>query len=324
VAGRRVAVPNNVCLNVPLAVIYAGAIPVYCDIDPETLGLSVEALQKCLPPPAAAIAVHAYGSVCDIGNLEIHCQNAGIFLIEDVAAAQGASFRGRPAGSFGDCSILSFGNGKIIDAGGGGAILTEDSSLTKDIEGLHVALPPRSKDHARRLLDFDRCHTQLYNDHYGRDLALYASAFLARAVALQNDFLSRPACDFDTIMLKVDVLSENLDRRNRLAQKLRDALEGLDNELVMHRPEDGSVYWRCNLFLRTRRDQVLKALLAEQFRISSWFPSADLFLGGRQLSGAQTPVSDRQGDEILNIWIDHHVDDQYIESISDKIKQFSR
>ena len=114
---KRVAVPSGVCLNVPLAVDIADAVPVYCDIDPGTLGLSAKTLQAVASPIHGVIAVHAYGMPCAINEIDSYCRSQGVPLIEDVAVAQGAVAGNRPAGSFGVLSVLSFGRGKIIDVG---------------------------------------------------------------------------------------------------------------------------------------------------------------------------------------------------------------
>ena len=70
------------------------------------------------------IAVHGYGSTCDIQSIINICRDKHIPLIEDLAVAQGATVDLRPVGSFGDLSVVSFGSGKIIDVGHGGAVFT--------------------------------------------------------------------------------------------------------------------------------------------------------------------------------------------------------
>lgn len=324
VQGKHVAVPNNVCLNVPLAVIYAGGIPIYCDIDPATLGLSVDSLRRSVPRPAAAIAVHAYGSVCNIEQIAEYCRNNKIFLVEDLAMAQGATFRGRPVGRFGDCAVLSFGSGKIIDAGGGGALLTNDQSFASAINLLHEELPVRTEEDARRLGEFSRYHTWFYNEHYNVDLESHAPSFLDTATNLKPTFLSRPRWNMDGVTARLEILTKNIRRREHFAHKLYEEFSDLDDNLTTHRPPEGSVYWRFNVFIHSDRNRVLKALLSEKFHVSSWFPSSDIFLGGRRLSCAVTPVSDLVSDEILNIWVNHQVDENYVREIGARIRQLLR
>jgi dTDP-4-amino-4,6-dideoxygalactose transaminase len=321
VEGKPVAIPNGVCLNVPLAVIFAGGVPRYCDIDPVTLGLSIDSLRRCNPAPVAVIAVHAYGSVCDIQDISEYCWSSGIFLIEDLAVAQGATDRGRPVGAFGDCSVLSFGDGKIVDAGGGGALLTDDISIADAVERLHTQLPRRMQDDARILKEFNRSHTRLYNDHYGRDLDLHVTGFLGQAVGLERAFLSVPPSDVERIAAGLGGLKKNIARRRQFAEKFHEKFWREFENIRSFHPPGGSVYWRFNIFLRDGRDQVLRALLAERTLVSSWFPPVDLFLGGRGVSGAVTPVCDRLGKEIINLWVNEEIDDAYVQRVSTRIKQ---
>jgi dTDP-4-amino-4,6-dideoxygalactose transaminase len=73
--------------------------------------------------PKAVIAVDLYGQCADLEPIAAACQRHGVWLIEDAAEALGATYHGRPAGSFGDLSILSFNGNKIITTSGGGMLL---------------------------------------------------------------------------------------------------------------------------------------------------------------------------------------------------------
>ncbi len=121
------------------AVRYVGATPVFIDADPTTWQMSPDLLAEDLAArqhggrrfPAAAIVVDLYGQCADYDRIVPLLAEHGIPLIEDAAEALGASYRGRPAGSFGDAGILSFNGNKIITTSGGGALLTDDEHLAK-------------------------------------------------------------------------------------------------------------------------------------------------------------------------------------------------
>lgn len=109
------------------AIRYVGARPVFVDseatswnMDPELLAQSLEAATL---KPKAVIVVDLYGQCADLEPIEAACKRHGVFLIEDAAEALGATYKGRPAGSFGDLSILSFNGNKIITTSGGGMLL---------------------------------------------------------------------------------------------------------------------------------------------------------------------------------------------------------
>jgi dTDP-4-amino-4,6-dideoxygalactose transaminase len=75
------------------------------------------------------IAVDMYGQCADYEPLLVACDRYGVALIEDAAEALGASYRGRPAGSFGLAGVLSFNGNKIITTGGGGMLVTDDGQV---------------------------------------------------------------------------------------------------------------------------------------------------------------------------------------------------
>jgi dTDP-4-amino-4,6-dideoxygalactose transaminase len=314
--GKGIATPAGVCLNVPLSVHYARAIPVYCDIDPGTLGLSQATLSNAMDSFAAVLAVHAYGNVCDIRAIEDHCRAMGMPLIEDVAVAQGAWSDDRPAGSFGIASILSFGSGKIIDVGGGGAVVTDDRALAKAVRQAYDRLPERTNADEQRINALSSWHTQLYNQYYGKNLDQHVAPFIDAALTLCDAALTR--CDWNANRAAASLarLAENLDRRHALMDYLFGHVESrLD--LRCHRPSRGGVPWRANLFVPGSRNFVLKTLLGEGVKISSWYPPAQDFLAPAW--SGDTPVARRVGEEILNVWINDEVGTDYLDGVIERM-----
>lgn len=315
--GKGVAIPAGVCLNVPLSVHYAGATPIYCDIDPETLGLSLATLSSAADPFAAVLAVHAYGNVCDIEAIEAYCRSAGITLIEDVAVAQGAQVAGRPAGSFGVASVVSFGRGKIIDVGGGGAVLTDDGALATEIRQAHAHLLERTNADSQRLDTFNSWHTKLYNQNYGKDLDRHVDRFVENAMELRDVTLTRYPWKINGVAKGLESLAEKILRRRALTAQLFEMVNTRLPGARCHHPSGGSVPWRAIFFLPGHRDGVLRTLLAESVRVSSWYPPAQDFLSPTWSS--DTPIARRVGEEILNVWADDEADEGYLDNVVGRI-----
>jgi dTDP-4-amino-4,6-dideoxygalactose transaminase len=112
------------------AVRYVGATPVFIDSDRRTWNMDPELLVEALDAaarrgalPRAVIAVDLYGQTAELEPIATACRRYGVFLVEDAAEALGATYRGRPAGSYGDLAVLSFNGNKIITTSGGGALL---------------------------------------------------------------------------------------------------------------------------------------------------------------------------------------------------------
>ncbi len=112
------------------AIKYVGATPVFIDsdraswnMDPALLVAELEHAARSGKLPKAVIAVDLYGQCADLEPITQACKSHDVMVIEDAAEALGATYHGRPAGSFGDLSILSFNGNKIITTSGGGMLL---------------------------------------------------------------------------------------------------------------------------------------------------------------------------------------------------------
>ncbi len=122
--GDEVIVPPFTFMATIEAVLYAGALPVFAEID-ETLCLSAEGIKKAITPRTKAVLlVHMCGAAGDLDGIQKVCEDNDILLIEDSAQALGAFYRGTHVGLFGACSAFSFDFFKITTAGEGGIFFT--------------------------------------------------------------------------------------------------------------------------------------------------------------------------------------------------------
>ena len=133
-----VLVPTATFAATANAVTYCGARPCFIDSDPITWQISPALLaaelaerKKRSSLPAAVITVDLYGACPDYDAILLLCAEYGVPVVEDAAEALGATFRGRPAGSFGAAGVLSFNGNKIITTSSGGALLCHDSDAAE-------------------------------------------------------------------------------------------------------------------------------------------------------------------------------------------------
>jgi dTDP-3-amino-3,4,6-trideoxy-alpha-D-glucose transaminase len=136
--GDEVVVPAHTFIASALAVLHAGATPVFCDVDEGTGLMDPDAAANAVGERTAAIVpVHLYGQCCDMDRLGALARDRGLFLLEDAAQAHGATWKGRRAGSLGDAAAFSFYPSKNLGAlGDGGAITTADSALAEKARAL--------------------------------------------------------------------------------------------------------------------------------------------------------------------------------------------
>jgi len=146
--GDTVLVPSFTFAASANAVMYLGARPVFLDSTAESWnvdpGLVADELRSRAARgvlPRAVIAVDMYGQCADYDPLLTACDRYGVALIEDAAESLGASYRGRPAGTFGLAGVLSFNGNKIVTAGGGGMLVTDDGRVATQTR--HLATQAR-------------------------------------------------------------------------------------------------------------------------------------------------------------------------------------
>ena len=125
------------------AISYCNAKPIFIDVDRDTMGLSPSSLRyflennttlknkKCINKKTkkiikACVPMHSYGHPCRIDEIRKICDEYNIFLVEDAAESLGSIYKGKHTGTFGHIGTLSFNGNKIITAGGGGCIITND------------------------------------------------------------------------------------------------------------------------------------------------------------------------------------------------------
>ncbi|HTK45289.1 MAG TPA: DegT/DnrJ/EryC1/StrS family aminotransferase [Patescibacteria group bacterium] len=129
-AGDEVIVPSLTYIATANAVRYAGATPIFVDVDPATWCLDTDAVEQAVTPRTKGIiAVDLYGHPADMDALAAIAKRHGLWLVEDAAEAHGARYRGRPAGSLGTIGTFSFYGNKIMTSGEGGALTLDDDHL---------------------------------------------------------------------------------------------------------------------------------------------------------------------------------------------------
>lgn len=135
--GDEVIVPDLTFAATANVVLHCGATPVCADVDPETWLLDLEATARAITSRTKAIIpVHLYGHPCDMDPLMALAQKHQLIVIEDCAEAQGALYKGRQVGTFGDVGCFSFFSNKVITTGEGGMVCTRDAELADRLKVL--------------------------------------------------------------------------------------------------------------------------------------------------------------------------------------------
>ncbi len=231
--GDVVAVPAYSCVALANAVLACGAAPVPVDVDPHTWNLSVAGLRAAIaqqPKLRAAIAVHSFGAVAPVRDLEA----LGLPVIEDCSHAFGRA----PLGRLGRVAMLSLYATKLLGAGEGGMILTDDAGLAD--------FARRSRDYADQGPSTMRLNDKMTD--------------LEAALAL----------------CQLDRLPQTLARREALAARYTQALAGVEGELPVN--QDSRVWYRYAFAARDDAGEVVARLadrgIAAARPVEDWSASA--------------------------------------------------
>lgn len=161
--------PNDEVLTQPLtfiatinAISYANAIPIFIDVDKETMGLSPKSLKLFLAENAqivngqcfnkisgnrikACMPMHTFGHACKIEEIKDICDEYFIEIVEDAAEALGSYYKKKHLGTFGKIGVISFNGNKIMTTGGGGVLITNDEKLAERAKHLSMQSKVPSK-----------------------------------------------------------------------------------------------------------------------------------------------------------------------------------
>jgi dTDP-4-amino-4,6-dideoxygalactose transaminase len=146
--GDEVLVPSFTFIATAAAATYLGARPVFLDstadnwtIDPALVAEELEGRSRSARPPAALVTVDLYGQSADYDEILPLCEAAGVPVVADAAEALGATYRGTPAGAFGEAAVFSFNGNKIITTSGGGMLVSRSEALVS--QARHLATQAR-------------------------------------------------------------------------------------------------------------------------------------------------------------------------------------
>jgi perosamine synthetase len=272
--GDEVIVPALTYVASANAVVYCGARPVFVDSEPRTWNLDPQLVSAAITPRTKGIlAVHLYGQPADMGALRTIADAGGLFLLEDAAQAHGARYGGRTVGSLGDAATFSFHGAKLVTAGEGGMVLTDDDAQA----ALMRRLRHQGEDPNRRY----------HFTHLGFN---YGMSNLAAAIGLAQ----------------LERIDWHLARRHANAARYRELLHGRSElELQQRAPGTESADWLTSVVLGqgvdSDREQVMQLLHAEGIETRAVFPALHTQPIYRDDAMPRLPVAERLGTRGLSL-----------------------
>lgn len=196
----EVIVPSFAFIAVANAVRYERAVPVFADIEPETLNLDPRSVEAAITPRTRAIiAVHTFGCPADLDAILEIARRHHLCVIEDGCEAIGAEYQGKKVGSFGNVGVFGFYPNKQITTGEGGAVVTEDAAIA---------------DRVRKLRNQGRDYTKGWFQHW---MLGYNYRISELNCSLGIEQLKR----IDSILKRREEIAQSYDRRLSANRHLR-------------------------------------------------------------------------------------------------------
>jgi len=152
--GSEIIFPSLTFWVVPELARVAGLSVVFADVDPKTFDMDPDSVERVISDRTRAIVpTHLYGLPCDMDRILAIAAKHDLIVLEDCAHALGASYKGKPVGTFGTGALFSFQTLKPLNCYGGGAALVSDRAVAARVRQIVEALPWPSEKRVRdRLL----------------------------------------------------------------------------------------------------------------------------------------------------------------------------
>ncbi len=267
-----------------------GARPVFCDIEPKSYNIDADKIEAVITNRAKVILpVHLYGQVVDMDKIMHVARENKLKVVEDMAQAIGATYKGKKAGVFGDTACISFFPTKNLSAlGDAGMILTNDDELDKKLRAFRV----------------HGASKKYYHDSLG---------YNDRLDAIQAAFLR----------VKLRYLDEWNEKRRQIAKKYDNGLKELvqvpfiysDNETIYHQ-----------YTIRTpNRDELRNYLTDKGIGTAIHYPmplhlqEAFRYIGYKE---GDFPESEKAAEEVLSLPIHHTLTDEEVNYVISSIKGY--
>lgn len=296
----EVIVPSFTFFATGHAILWNGLTPVFANSEIDTWNVSPSDIERKITPTTSAIvAVHMYGNPCDIPALERLAQRHGLKLIFDAAHAFGSAYRGRPIGSFGDAEVFSLSPTKLLIAGEGGLVTTNDAQLAASVRAMR---------------------------NYG-DTGAYNPEWLGLNARMTEFNAALALCGLPLVDAKVR-------RRNSVAQIYTEILSSLPGvRFQTTHPYDTCTYKDYSIHitpegLGVTRDALANALLEENIETKKYFypPLHQQSLYAKFHDPARNDLGQTEylADGILSLPIYESLADETVAAIAETVKRIVR
>ncbi|MDB0055420.1 DegT/DnrJ/EryC1/StrS family aminotransferase [Bacteroidia bacterium] len=291
-AGDEVIVPSNTYIASWLAISYVGAIPIPVEPRIDTYNINPELMEAAITSKTKAIMpVHLYGQICEMEAIIAIAEKHNLYVIEDNAQSQGATYNDKVSGSWGQCNGTSFYPGKNLGAlGDGGAVTTDDADLARKVSVLR---------------------------NYGSEKKYYneVKGINSRLDELQAAFLS----------IKLKQLAADNAKRNAIATLYNEQLLGIGDLQLPTMASGATSVYHLYVIRTSKRDELQKYLAEQGIGTMVHYPVPPHLQAAYSDLGyvnGDFPIAEEIAKTCLSLPISSYIKNEEVKHVCEQIKLF--
>lgn len=322
-----IILPAISCPSPANAVLFSGNKPIFCDIDLNDFNICLKALERILDKDKnikAIIAIHLYGNTAKMDEIINLSKKYNVKVIEDAAQCLGGFYKQKAVGGWGDISVLSFGNTKLLNLELGGAVLTDNAELFEKLKREEKLLPDIPDKFYELSTNYKRTYYSL------KELAEINEDLNDLFKPLPNIFQSiylfnRKSINYKKIYEKLSeiekLVNERKNKNNIYMNKLN---HKLINKVAYC---EGSVPWRFTFRVPSIiRNELTSLLRKNGLDVSNWYPCLFKWYDECKSNSSENFENAIKFEkEVVNLWLDQSITEIQIEKncllINEKLKK---
>lgn len=284
--GDEVILQAFTCSVVPAAIQWAGATPIYADINPTDFNLDVsDVAHKITPRTRAIIIQHTFGIPANIAALQAVAKQHKLLLIEDCAHALGSQSDNNLLGTFGDAAFFSFGRDKILSSVFGGAIISKDNNLIEKIRAQTNTLPAAPYTWTAQQLLHPVALSGLLPHYFSHSIGKIALVALQRLRLISKVLTPAekkgeqpahlhyryPAALAELLTHQLEKLPRFTERRQQIANRYQEAFKNNPRLTLPTPPANSRVAWLRYPVLVDKPSELRMMAKKQQILLGDWY-----------------------------------------------------
>ncbi len=312
----EVLLQSYTCNAVPNPILWSGAVPVYVDIEADSLNMDPKDLVNKITPRSKAIIVqHTFGNPAKIREILKIADAHKLKVIEDCAHSLGAKVDNKLLGTFGDLAILSFGREKVISSLNGGALIVNDKSLLEKVEKEIKSLKPLPKSKILQeignYLSWRVLFRKIYSKEWGNNFVkhLYQYDFI-NVITSQKElsglnpgwYPSKMPNVFASVALnEFEKIEQYNEKRKGSAEIYLQKFEGSKVKVLA---QDSGIYLRV-VALHPKANIILEKAKEQKLSFGNWYNSViypeNVHLAKLGYTSGSCPVAESIAHQTINL-----------------------